>query len=232
MIQGRSRQYYRKKLARTRRQRFRGKLRLGQGRSFAHRVKGLINGMQEKKFIDTIVSDTTSITGTSVITPLTLVAQGDDVGQRDGDEIRILTCGFNMFLSSDLNNVTDTVNRIIIFRAMKNVDGVLPTVGEILVADCITSFYNQDNRGDFQIIYDSFFKQIIPNHAAVDVERSRDFKQWATKFAIPGKKCSYDLGTAVIAAAEKGHLFMIRMTTAATTFQPTWNMDIRCLYVD
>ncbi len=230
MLVGRKRTYYRHQAARSRKRKY---AKYGGGfRSFNDRVKGLINGMQEKKFIDTFIGDATPVGATSVITLLSGVAQGDDVGERTGDEIRILNCGFNATMATDLNSKSDSVLRLIIFRAMKNVDGTLPAVTEVLVADCVRSFYNQDNRGDFQILYDHLFVIRAPNIVTADSAIATTVKQWATTFSTPGKKCSFDLSTNVIGAAEKGHLFMIRMTDRAATFTPAWDIDIRCLYVD
>ncbi len=195
-------------------------------RRFKAKVKRIISQQDESKFIDTeLIGDVAPIAGTSVITPLCLVATGTTDEDRIGDTIKLTSIEMKYFVRTDATSADlDSLTRIIIFRAKVNIQGVQPVVTAILSNDRVTSL-RQTNGGsdmtDFKVYLDksvALHRNYLTNQAA-----------YMGKFykSLGGLKCTYNGSAGTIATVEEGQLFLLRVTDQATGNQPRWTIDIR-----
>ena len=215
-----------------------GKLFFGRGRqplhshvrkpTFNSRVKKVINRGKEKKIKDTQIGPTsTPVDGTSTIAALNLIAQGDDFDERDGEEIRITKIEMRMHIFNSASAVADTIYRVIVLRANRNVDGVMPSVEAIIETDEVDTHQNRLNRGDYTFLYDKW--GILPV-ATTSGDIHRRILKFSKTFKKP-KLATYDVAGATIGAVEKGGLFVILMNDQATN-KPTYEANFRVTYVD
>jgi len=212
------------------RERFRGRLRSKTSRKFKEKVKRIISAQDESKFIDTDISaDTVPIAGTSTITTLSIVAEGTNPNQRLGMAIKLTSIEMKYLVQTDgTSQAIDTVARIIIFRAKKNVQGVLPTVAELLISDTVTALrasLGGSDMSDFKVYMDKLF--VITKPASIVQEAIKVGKFYKS---LGGLKCTFDSVSGDVSATEEGHLYLLRMTNQANTFQPIWSVDIRVRY--
>ncbi len=202
--------------------------------TFSSRVKRVMDSQIEKKFIGTaFAADSGAIAGTSVVYYLSGTQQGDDVTERLGNEIRISKVRIEGSVSSDATAVADTQYRMVLLKAITNIEGVMPTVLELFDTDSPDSLRNLiglRNR-DFSILWDNKF--IIREYRPPVAGRiSRKNINYVHTFANGGLKVTFDAQTAGVADAEKNHLFLILMTNQANTFQPSFNGTIRITFRD
>ncbi len=195
--------------------------------NFTKKVKQIISGQSETKYLDQTVSSSTPISGTSEILNITLVAQGDTEITRDGDEIYINSLECSGYLTADADETIDTTARLIIFRQVTNCEGTAPIIGDLLESDNIIALRNMDNRGEYKVYMDRF---IILKHFDIGSQPRSRIKYYKN-FKSP-LKCSFDGTGAGIANAEKGHLFIALITGSANTFQPVWDFNIRVKFKD
>ncbi len=196
-------------------------------RNFKNKVKRIISQQDESKFLDTtLAADTAPISGTSVIAGLILIGTGDTVNNREGNSIKLTSIELKYLVQNDATaNDIDTTCRIIIFRAKKNIQGVLPIVTELLSTDVITSLRSTTGASDitdFKVYMDKTFVLERKTTSTQQVTRTGKFYK-----SLGGLKCTFDGNASGIATAEEGHLFLLRMTTKGATFQPLWSLNIR-----
>ncbi len=195
-------------------------------RNFREKVKRIISKSDESKFVDTnINSDTVPVVGTSIITPLSLIPEGAGSNRRIGDQVKLTSIEMKYTLNDDVSTTDiDTLIRIIIFRAKKNVNGVLPTVLDLLTTDALDSLRATEGGSDM-----SDFKVYLDKSTVLKKVEAA----WSTtikgKFfkSLGGLKCTFTGSGGAITDAEEGNLFILRMTNRVDTFQPAWNMHIR-----
>ncbi len=197
-----------------------------QKRTFGRSVRKIINYAKEKKFVDVVTAVSTPIVGTSVIFPISLCDQGDTVFTRDGNEFIISGIQMRAVVANDADITQDCIIRLVIFRANKNVIGVLPTVGELLIGDGHNALRETDSMSDFSFVYD-VRKRIPVSTTAGDLHNT--VFQWSKSYKSL-RKTTFNGAGATIAAAEKNHYFLMLMTNQTTTFQPTWAVDTRCIF--
>ncbi len=200
-------------------------------RSFKSKVKSIINQVGETKFVDTEINNATAVAGTSTVTFLTGIAQGDDDTQREGNRIKIQSIQIRGLVSADKDAVNGAPCRMILFRNHTRNNGSNPAVTSILEADAYFAYRNKDNNGDFTTIWDKTF--IIPPSGAAISEA--EFNTMDIRYYKRFKKplnAYYDLTSNVIGAAEKGHLFLMLMTENGATFIPLYKLNIRVAFKD
>lgn len=204
-------------------------------KSFNTRVSNIINNKIETRYIDTAISSTVPVDGTSVITPITLCAQGNDHDERTGDIIHVIGCEINGNIFQTSQQILDSKCRIILLRANKNIvvtqTGTLPTMLQLLVSDAVDSLGTIDNlqTKDFTFVWDKYFMLRAGADILADAKRSRLNIRYK-KYWKP-KKCTYGADTAVIGSCEKGQYFIVMMTDLAS-LQPRFEMNIRIFFKD
>ncbi len=198
--------------------------------TFNTRVRRVINRAGEPKFIDTTIA-INPIAGSSIITPLTLVATGDTDVTREGSRIKIISIQIRGIIFTDADSATGSTCRMILFRNNTRNNGSLPAVVSILETDSFKAFRNKDNNYDFKILWDHV-DVVNPSGAPVadDVIVSRRVKYY--KRYKKALNAYYDGNGATIGDAEKGHLFLMVMSNNASTFAPTFDLNIRVVFKD
>ncbi len=196
--------------------------------SFKKRVNRLIQANHELKFIDNAVSTSTPVGGTSVVSPLSLVGEGDTDILRDGQEIYLHSVQIKLFMTQDTTPTSATEMKLMVILARKNVDGVLPVITDFLMSDDPASLKQIDGRGDFQVLFSQDYLFQPPILAG---NQQNLWINYYKKFKKP-IKATYDSDQADITAAEKNHLFMVLMTNQPTASQPTWSGNTRVTFKD
>ncbi len=197
------------------------------------KVKSIVNGMAESKFVDWPVNISTPVQGTSVIHFMSGTSEGDSQVQREGEKIFLTSINLlgSVHSDPDQNAIGDTLCRLILFRANTNVNGVIPTVAELLETDDVDSLKNHEIKGDFSVFMDKRF--VIHNTlATVSATASCKYNlRYYKRFKSP-KMITYEGAGAVIANAEKGHWFLVMMTDAQANKTPAWSLNIRLRFKD
>ncbi len=152
------------------------------------------------------------------------IAEGDGDEDRDGEEIMVNSIEIRGTMLVDTDVTVDTICRIIVFRANKNLDGVLPITTEILEVDNVLALRQNLNKGDFKVYYDRVFVIKVPTTTADQHVR---YFQKLIRLKSPGMKAHYDQTNNLIAACEKGYWFMIRMVDKPTGQQATFDFFTR-----
>lgn len=111
-------------------------------------------GKPEMKFLDTAISQACDTTG--AVTPLNLVAQGDDFNQRDGRTITIKKIMIRGIMNPQDSIVANTLCRVMVFNDMQ-ANGTTPAITDVLTAASSNTFQNLNNRYRFKILKDDQF---------------------------------------------------------------------------
>lgn len=196
-------------------------------RRFKAKVQRIISQADESKYIDTeLNSDQTPVGGTGVVTPLTLSVQGSSDDNRNGDEIKLTSVEMKYHIEGDPTGSTyDTLARIMIVRAKKNIQGVLPTILEILKTDSVTSLRATTggaDMSDFKVYYDKL--HVIPRTLTNVLPQTVIGKFYKS---LGGLKCTYNASALNITTCETGHLFLVRITNQVINESPFWSVDVR-----
>ncbi len=196
--------------------------------TFNQRVKKIVNNQKETKFINVAINDSTPISGTSVVTPLSLVATGDGDEARDGHEILLNSVQCRILVVQDTTPASATVTRLFLIRAFKNIDGILPVMGDFLMTDSVDSLRQIDNRGDFQVLANL---DAVMEPPTVAGNQGSFWYKYYKKFSKP-IRCQFDAESGAVSSAEKGHLFLVRMCNLASGSQPAWFGSVRVTFKD
>ncbi len=205
----------------SRRRRRRGRARGG----FASKVKKIIAGQGELKYINATLQGTVPVAGASVISLLSGVAQGDTDQTRDGEKIYLHSIQIKGALAGDVDQVIDTPFRLILFRQNTNCEGVLPVVSDILTTDSHVSLKPVDNRGEYTTLWNFHGLLKIADPTISPQVLVSYYKKYKTPKVI-----TYDGADNLIASCEKGHLFMCVMCNAVDTKQMTTDLDVRLTF--
>ncbi len=203
-------------------------------RGFNTRVKRIILRGAENKFLDTVINSVVPVAGTSVIQLLTGVAIGDEDDDREGNVINISKIELNGVIQTDANEPIATWCRVMIIRAKKNVNGVLPVITDFLTADVVNALNSKNNvrNKEFTRVYDRIFA-IQPQGALIaDVHRQTSppfifSKSWKT-----GIKATFGATGATITAVEKNSMYVVIMCNNSASFNPQFQIRIRITYKD
>jgi len=127
-------------------------------------VKSLIKHNTEIKYMQSQVRqgslDTTSYADWSgYIQQINLIPQGDDIGQRIGDQIRMQNIRLNFSIVNASANFARV--RLILFTFRQERNGAPVLVSDILAetgnTQAVISSYNLRNQGSYNILYDRIF---------------------------------------------------------------------------
>lgn len=123
-------------------------------RNRAPRIKGAIAPSFELKYTDTTGAYALDTTG--AVTPLNLLAVGDDNTTRDGRQVTIKSVQLRGWAYPADSNVSSQKCRVLIVWD-NAVNGALPTVADILTVSSANSFPLVNNAHRFTIIWDKSF---------------------------------------------------------------------------
>lgn len=210
----------------------RSRVRKRKKKSFNQKVSNVINNKIETRYMETAISSTVPVDGTSVLTYLSGAAQGNDHDERSGDIAHIIGCKINGNIFATSQQILDSKCRIILLRCNKNITGVAPAITDFLVTDAVDSLEAIDNlhNRDFTYVWDAYFMLPAFRSPLADAKRARLNINYS-KFWKP-KKATWDADDAAVTASEKGAYFIVLMTDAASALQPRFEMNIRLYFKD
>lgn len=192
------------------------------------RVKELISNADEAKYIDTPITEDGAYAANSTVHCLTLSAQGDAVNQRNGNTIKLQSIQIQGRIQQDADSARSTMCRILLVEA-KDCDGALIDVTNVLTQDLpFQSLRNYLYMNDYKVHFDSQFILELTAITANNDQNKRVFKYYK-KFKKP-IHTTYDDTTAVIASAERNHLFLIFMCDATVGIAPQFSLLTRVVY--
>lgn len=190
----RRRRYYRSRKPRT----FRTG---GRGRKRISKMKLALKSVEQKTHD---ISVTQNLVSGGVITPLTLIAQGDDIGDREGNQITLSKLYGKIIINGNDTDTGARTYRVIFFMDKENT-GVHPTSGLIMESNTdISSMFNKLRRVRFKILYDQRFV------LATNADEGYPGDKTAVNITVPvrGKTVHYKAATGVEASMYKGQLYM------------------------
>ncbi|UOF79238.1 capsid protein [Circoviridae sp.] len=121
--------------------------------SAINNIRSLIN--VEHKYVDT--SYTTAISSTGALTHLTSIAQGNDVGDRGGNSVKLTS----LFMRGDLTiNASATISAVRIMVFIWN-DNTAPVATDLLDADNVNSNRNLEKSDKIRVICDKRYNLIV-----------------------------------------------------------------------
>jgi len=162
-----------------------------------------------------VVSSTSVDTAASVLIPISYMAQGTDIQQRQGDKIlaKSLTSRFRFYGSP--NNLLTTTIRMILFMDTQNA-GIVPSVNNVFPSVGTTSMMEDPtwiNRQRYKIMYDKYIRL---EATAIGTE--------CNKTVVVRKKINkpiYYLGTAATAGSQgRNGLYWLIMSSSYTAGNP------------
>lgn len=187
----------------------------------AKRANSLIN--VEKKFIDT--ANTVSTSTTPAITPLTLVAEGDDYNQRNGRSIKLSSLQCRYYINANATATISYMLRVLIIID-KDSRGSAPTASEIFQDS--TNFntpINLNNGKRFVVLFDKV-TDVSPSGAYTD-----DALKWKQYYKKLSMHTTF-MGTgATQADADNNHIYLVYMATGGAN-PPGFSYYFRTRFID
>lgn len=199
-------------------------------RRFSKAVRKVVYETAETRQKYNLYAATTPVLATSVVHYLTGYAEGTGDDERTGDHAHIKSIGIAGTIIGNSAATEDTVCRIMLVRAEKNIAGTLPAITQILYDDSTHAPRAWDERMAFKILYNKRF--ILPMREAVgDIVMPKHLIKIYKRFK-KCKKVTYTGDGALIGDAEWGHFFLVMMTDAAAGKQPNWQLKWRITWKD
>jgi len=182
-------------------------------------VAGLVN--VEHKYTEYF--STASLNGSTIV-PLTLVAQGDDTMNRNGNSIKAASISIKGDWKINSASTDATTCRMIVFIDNATM-GTLPSISDLLDDNGSTPRVLQHYDPDFA---GSRFTILDDKRININTQRpSNDFSMYHKLH----HHVKYDLTTGVIAAATTGHVYIALMDDASSNY-PTYRFSSTFRFID
>lgn len=191
------------------------------------RMKRCMKEIQERKFID-VASVTTAFDVTGSVIPVNLSATGTDYTERIGRKTTNVSIQMRGLIHPTSTSAVSGLARVLcIYDAQVN--GVTPSISDILISGSAISPMNLNNRDRFKIIFDwvrpiSSYNDInsgLTHQGGNDVHSIKKFK----KINLP---TIWDGTTAAIGSCQTGAIYMVFIgTTASGTYSCVWTSRVR-----
>lgn len=186
--------------------------------SIAYGVKRLLNVEYKSK----LSAPANTMTTTATITGLTLIAQGDDFGDRQGRKIRLVSLSVKGLVRAD-PTATQTRGRVMIIRD-NNGSTIAPVIGDLFASqaafyDGLHHLSDPQTNSRFSVLWD---KQILLSDNFVDMVPLNYYKQIDSHCFFTGTGAA-DEG--------KGSLWIIVASNHATTV-PIATFDVVVKFLD
>ncbi len=201
--------------------------------TFNSRVKRVINNKAESKFINTAVSSIVPISGTSTVTGISMIAQGQTELGRQSNQISIVRSQISGRIISDSTEDNDTWARIIIVRLKDTSGASAPVIEQYLQADELKSLKNMDEvrAPSFELVYDKRFLLKVAGGPTADGKVAQAQLYYSKSWKL-GKKATFTGTAATQASLGRGALYMYLMTASATNDQPRFDLQVRVTFKD
>lgn len=160
--------------------------------------------------IDMDVSDQTS---TATVHCLNLIAQGDTIGSREGDEITATSLQMNYRFTAHEGATQATQIRVIVFQDT-SMYGVMPLATDLLESENYLSFKDKHQRKKYKILMDRMWN-LGTDDGDIDLGASSCGKLFP-KISRNGVKIRFGGSTATIANAQKNSLFCLTISNQGT----------------
>jgi len=184
-------------------------------------VKEVLNSRAEEKR-NIFTQGSTSATTAGVVIPITQgIVQGDEVFQRNGDQIFVRRIDWRVKNTLATLGVV-AVTRFLLFHDNHNV-GVLPAVTDVLQAATVTA--------DYHVVNGIQRRFIILLDRTVDLCANGIATHTFHFTSKPKRKIQYATGTDVTVANRKGALFALVVCDAALN-PPNYFFDVAVQYTD
>lgn len=174
----------------------------------------------EYKYIDTVTT-LASVLNTGTVTYLSGIAQGITDITRVGNKILIKDILVRLQITHNPAGSVPSSMRIIFF-ASRQVNGVLPTIAEVLQSASQLSPLNRDNTKQYVILKDYLFSTIPATETDIMVRKFYKIVNW---------HAFYDGTTNAIGDAEENHLFFLAISDVGAD-GPELVVDSRIKFYD
>lgn len=160
-----------------------------------------------------------------IITSLNLIAQGDNVSDRIGNSVRLLSVRTQFMLNWDSTSAGNQPVRVLLVLD-KQCNGALPTLADLFedatVTDSLISPFDMDEKFRFQILKDSIFT-LHPDRQAITVK-------WRLKM---NHIIRYGDTAGTIATVSSKNLILVMFSAIAEASNPpTVTHTNRVTYID
>ncbi len=198
------------------------------GRMLNRRINRLETGQKGQEWVPHDVTVNATVTNTGLISLLTGIPQGDDIGDRTGNKLRIQSIEAKGFILSNTAATADVQHlRIIIFRDLEQ-HGTVPAITELLEGGTYSSLREKLNMQRFQVIYDEWIPMMNTGTAASPITNAKIFKFYKK---TKGTKVNY-IGTSAAQASQgKGNYYLALDGNQATN-GPTFTVNFRVRFTD
>ncbi|QGH72492.1 MAG: capsid protein [CRESS virus sp. ctmn412] len=194
-------------------------------------AKAVTSKAKELKYYDTIITNNTPVSGTSLVSILDDMAQGDTESTRDGNYIIIKSINVKGYVYDQGAGPRDTICRMILIREKVDCEGNLPLVGDLLDTDAIPSLRYWPNMGNFQVWWDkTFVIRASDDYVTDQIQHSRLVKYY--KKAKKPIRAYYDGVGPGVGTCKRGHFFLITMTDQVAGNRPNWDLKVRITFTE
>lgn len=205
---------------------YRGKRRYRRKLATVATVKRMINSNEERKFVDTLTVSTSLQPSTTAgtITYISGTTEGDGEDNRDGRECRLHTIQMRGTVLDDPTSTKDTLYRVVIVRKNGATGGTLPAVDDIFDSALdVSTMPLVTAKPEYKIIYDKTMRGVKNSTIGHRWQKSLQYyKKWKTARVL-----NYIGAGSTIAAAGKGHFFLITLSNQGAADAPTINVNVR-----
>jgi len=211
--------YYRRKKPMRKRTYRRRQPKRYQPKNLDRRIKKLEH-TQELKYVDYV--DTTAITTTGVVIPLSILAQGDDADDRIGEQVTAKYMNMKFRLTKSVASANVNIVRVLVFWDLQT-NGVGPIqftstspntglLDNLTITDRLLSPPNYRAKERYKILYDKVFIDNAQSSAMTEAKFIR------RNFKLGGAKIKYsDSNGNTASLVSRSLWFMILGNTASTT---------------
>lgn len=187
--------------------------------NIAKTVAGVVN--TEHKTFDFTIAGGTQMTPSGTIYPLSLVAQGDDYNNRQGNSIRAKKLSWRIIMNGEGENNAQ-FNRIIIFQDTE-CQGSLPLVTDLLEQASVVAPLYHAQHYRFKVLKDYFFD------TSNDSANAKSSKVFEETISVDSHLKYQNVG-GVIASAKENQYFALFITDGPSN--PNFGAYFRMRFID
>lgn len=183
-------------------------------RNRAPRLKGAISASaQELKYVDTAISQFCLAAG-GVVTPLNLLAVGDDNTTRDGRQVCLKSVQLKCRVFNAVGGAAQKARVMLVWDNAVN-SGAVPALTTILTADSDAGFPNIDNANRFSILWDSAYA-LGPNVTTATQAQADSVIYDCCIYKRLNAITQYSGTTAAIGSIQNGALYLVTTGSAGS----------------
>ncbi|AXF51974.1 MAG: capsid protein [Cressdnaviricota sp.] len=180
-----------------------------------------------------LAAATYNIDTTGSVTALNLIAQGDDINNRQGRQIFNQSIRVHGNIAPIDTTTVPTYCRIMLVWDSQSNSGTIPTIAQILTASSSVSNTNLDNRERFTVLRD--WKQTLggtSTTATSSYAQSPTVSELDWYVPLKGAKTTYSATTGVIGAVATGTLLLVTIGNQATSDAFQFQCTTRLRFTD